>query len=234
MTLLTICQNVAGEAGWGIPGSIVGNSDDTAVLLLKLANRSGGLLARKPWQMLQKEYTFPLVNGTDNYAFPTDYGYFQDYTIWDRNQFWALRGGLNGTDWQALKSGVQSTTPRQRFRIWKGRIYIHPIPANTDTLVIEYISNQWVAVAATPTVGSKSAFTLDSDVAIIDESIIEMDVLWRFLNRKGMAYAEEKDQAQRHIDDLFGNDAPREPRNFGGDQEYPWPPFPTVPTTGFS
>jgi hypothetical protein len=94
LSLLSICQNVAGEAGFGIPGTIVGNSDDTAVLLLKLVNRAGGLLARKPWQMLQKEYTFSLVNGTDNYAFPTDYGFFQDYTAWDRNQFWALRGGL--------------------------------------------------------------------------------------------------------------------------------------------
>lgn len=227
MTLLTIAANVCGEAGFGIPGSIVGNSDDTAVLLLKLVNRAGGLLARKPWQILQKEYTFPLVSGTDNYAFPTDLGYFQDYTIWDRNQFWAMRGGLSSQDWQALKSGVQSTTPRQRFRIWKGRIYIHPVPSSTDTIVIEYISNQWVT-------GSKSSMTLDADTAVIDEFTLEMDVLWRFLNRKGLAYAEEKDQAERRIADMFGNDVPREPRNFGGDQEYPWPPMPTQPVTGFS
>lgn len=234
MSLLTIASNVAGEAGYGIPGSVVGNSDDTAVLLLKLINRAGGLLARKPWEILQKEYTFNLVNGTDNYAFPADLGYFQDYTIWDRNQFWAMRGGLNAQDWQALKSGIQSTTPRQRFRLKQGRIYIHPIPANTDTVVIEYISNQWAAVAASPATGSKTAFTLDNDVAIIDELLIEMDALWRFLNRKGMAYAEEKDQAERHLADLFGNDVPREPRNLGGDWEYPWPPIPTVPTTGYS
>lgn len=232
MSLLTICQNVAGEAGFGIPGSIVGNTDDTAVLLLKLVNRAGGLLARKPWEILQKDYTFNLVNGTDNYAFPADLGWFQDYTMWDRNQFWALRGGLNATDWQALKSGVQSTTPRQRFRVWKGRIYIHPVPANTDAMVIEYISNQWSTGLPGP--GPKSSMTLDADTALIDEFTLEMEVLWRFLNRKGMAYAEEKDQAERRIADMFGNDVPREPRNFGGDWEYPWPPMPTVPTTGFS
>jgi hypothetical protein len=63
VTLLTICQNVAGEAGFPIPGSVIGNTDDTAVLLSKLVNRAGGLLARKPWEILQKEYVFPLVNG---------------------------------------------------------------------------------------------------------------------------------------------------------------------------
>lgn len=227
MSLLTIAQNVAKEAGFSAPQTVVNNTDDTAVLLLALINRAGKLLARKPWEILQKEFTFNLVNAQAAYAFPTDLGYFQDYTLWDRTQFWAMRGGLNAQDWQALKSGVQSTTPRQRFRIKQGQIYIHPTPYNTDACVIEYISNQWVS-------GANVAFTADNQTALIDENVIEMDTLWRFLNRKGLSYAEEKDQAERFIEDLFGNDAPREPRNFGGDQEYPWPPFPTVPTTGFS
>lgn len=234
MTLLTVAQNVAQIAGVNAPTTIVGNSDQTAVQLLALINLSGKLLARKPWEYLQKEYTFSLVAAQAAYNFPTDLGYFQDYTIWDRTQFWALRGSLTATQWQIYKSGLQTTTPRQRFRIKQGQLYIDPTPSSTDSMVIEYISNQWVAVTATPTVASKAAYTLDTDVSVIDEMAIQMDALWRFLNRKGVAYAEEKDQAERYIAELFGNDAPREPIDFGGDYNYPWPPLPTLPVTGYS
>lgn len=234
MSLLTIAQGVAQEAGVAAPSAIVGNADPTAVQLLALINRAGKLLARKPWQVLQKEYTFNLVASQAAYNFPSDLGFLQDYTIWDRTQFWALRGSLTATQWQIYKSGLQTTTPRQRFRVKLGQIYIDPTPSSTDSMVIEYVSNQWVAVAAAPTVPSKSAFTIDTDVSVIDEEALKMDTLWRFLNRKGVAYAEEKDQAERYIAELFGNDAPREPIDFGGDYNYPWPPLPTLPVTGYS
>lgn len=234
MSLLTICAAVAKEAGFGVPGSIVGNSDDTAVLLLALANRSGKMLARRPWTRLQSEYTFSFVASQASYAFPSDYANFLDFTMWDRTQYWALRGSLSPQEWQAYKSGVQSTTPRQRFRVKQGQIFIDPTPSTTDSIVIEYQSKYWVAVTAAPTVGSKTDFSLDTDVSILDEEAIQMDTLWRFLARKGLAYAEEKDQADRYINDTFGCEAPSMPMNFGGYDYAPWPPLPTVPTTGYS
>lgn len=234
MTLLSIAQTVAIEAGVSSPSAVVGSTDATAAQLLKLINRSGKLLARRPWEYLQKEYTFSLVASQAAYNFPTDLGYFQDYTIWDRTQFWALRGSLTATQWQTYKSGLQTTTPRQRFRLRQGQIYIDPTPSSTDSMVIEYVSKYWVAVTGAPTVPVQNAFALDTDVSVIDEDAIAMDTLWRFLNRKGLAYAEEKDQAEKYIAELFGNDVPREPINFGGDYLYPWPPLPTVPVTGYS
>lgn len=233
MSLLTICQNVAKEAGFSAPASIISSTDKTAIQLLALANRAGKLLARKAWQVLQKEYTFNLVAAQASYAFPPDLNYFRDYAIWDRTQYWSLRGSLTAQEWQAYKSGLQSTTPRQRFRVWKGALYIDPTPSSTDSMVIEYVSKYWVAATGAPTVGVRDSFTVDTDVSLIDENAIEMDTLWRFLNRKGLAYAEEKDQAERFIESLFGDDRPAEPLDFSGGYEYPWPPLPTTPTTGY-
>lgn len=234
MTLLTIVQNVAKEAGFSAPASVIGNSDDTAVLLLALVNRAGKMLAKRPWTRLQSEYTFSFVASQAAYAFPSDYSSFLDFTFWDRTQYWALRGSLSPQAWQAYKSGVQSTSPRQRFRIKQGQIFIDPTPSTTDSMVIEYLSKNWVAVTATPTVATKTEFSLDTDVSILDEVAIEMDTLWRFLNRKGLAYAEEKDQADRYIDDVFANESPSMAMSFGGDNSYPWPPIPTLPTTGYT
>lgn len=232
MSLLTIVQGIAQEAGFPAPGSVVGNSDDTAQLILALANRSGTVLSQMSWQVLQKEYTFSFVAAQASYAFPPDLGFFQDYTAWDRTQFWEMRGSLSAQEWQRYKSGIMSTMPWQRFRVKAGAIYIDPTPSTTDSCVIEYVSSFWVAPTATPTVGTKAAFTVDTDVSLIDEEAIKMDTLWRFLSRKGLAYSEEKDQAQKYIEGLFGDDVPRTPLNFGNDFVL-WPPLPNLPISGF-
>lgn len=234
MTLLSIVQSVAKGAGFSAPASVIGNSDDTAVLILELANRAGTLLAKKPWSILQKEYTFNLVAAQATYAFPADYDKFLDYTMWDRTNFWALRGSLTPQEWQGYKSGIQSTTPRQRFRVKQGAIYIDPTPTTTDSMVVEYLSTYWVAPTATPTVGSKTAFTVDTDVSLIDELAIILDTTWRFLSRKGLAYQEEKTEAEDYIDSTFNDDTPKGPISLTGDCVFPWPPLPSVPVTGYS
>lgn len=234
MTLLTIVQDVAREAGFAVPGSVVGNSDDTAQLIFQLANRSGKMLARKYWQALRKEHTFSFVASQETYAPPADLMAFMDYTAWDRTQFWSMTGSLTAQEWQRYKSGLQSTVPRFRFRYMANLIYIDPIPSDTDSIVIEYQSSYWVAVTAAPTVGVQTAFALDTDVSLIDEQCVTMDALWRFLERKGLAYEESKNEAQIYIDNVYANDTPKGPIDFSGDYDSVWPPLPTVPTTGYS
>lgn len=232
MSLLSLGQAVAQEAGFPTPGQIIGSSDDTAVLILALANRAGNVLAQKPWERLQKEYTFSLVASQASYPLTaiTDLGFFQDYTLWDRTQLWALRGGLSGQEWQRYKSGILSTRPWQRFRVWQNAIYIDPTPSTTDSMVIEYVSKNWISDSGGTTF--RSRFVADADLTLIPEELLIMDVLWRFLARKGLAYAEEKHQAERYVANVFGNDAPRVPLNFGESNE-PWPPLPTVPVSGY-
>lgn len=229
MSLLTICQAAAGACGFAAPSTIVGSSDDTAVLLLRLLNKGGKKLAWKPWSVLQKEYTFSTVAAQPSYAFPADYGYFQDYTAWDRTQFWTLRGSLDASEWQRYKSGTQTTTPRTRFRIKGGAIYLDPTPAGIDALVIEYVSANWVTDGVT----TFSAFSTDTQTSLIDEDLLELDLTWRFLERKGLAYAEAKDEFDVVYESTFGRDVPKNPINIGIDNEV-WPPLPTLPNTGYS
>jgi hypothetical protein len=230
VTLLSIAQAACGACGFAVPTTIVGNSDNTAVMLLRLLNKGGKLLAKKPWQALQKEYTFSLVSSQASYAFPSDLGYFQNGTAWDRTQFWQLRGSLSPEEWQVYKSGLQSTTPQKRFRIKSGAIYIDPTPSSTDSCVIEYVSNKWV------TDGSSffTAFSTDAQTSLIDEDLLELDLTWRFLERKGLAYFEARDEADRMLETLMARDVPKPTINFGAPYSDTWPPLPSVPVTGFS
>lgn len=61
MTLLSLCQDACAIAPVARPTRIIGNVDQTAILLLALANRAGNEVSRKPpggWVSLIREYDF--------------------------------------------------------------------------------------------------------------------------------------------------------------------------------
>lgn len=230
MTLLTICRSAAQAAGFAAPGTIIGSSDTTANLLLSLANKSGKQLATKPWQILQKEHAFSTVASQDSYALPTDYGWYENNTAWDRTNYWAMRGSLTPSDWQRYKSGTMTTTPRTRFRVKAGQLYLDPTPTDVRSIVIEYVSNAW----ATDGVTTFAAFAADSNTSVLSEDLLELELTWRFLERKGFAYQEAKFESQSQIELALAHDLPRGPINLATDAYEIFPPLPTVPSTGYS
>lgn len=219
MSLLTVVQAVAEEVGIDEPGAVATSTDKNVLQLMRLANRSGRILAKRNWAVLQKEHTFTTVNGTASYSLPSDFERFLDGTMWDRDQYWSLRGPLSPKEWQVYKSGlVASATVRSRFRVKPdtrvNKYFLDPTPSSALDHVFEYASNQWVKDSGNTT--GKTAYALDTDVSLIDEELIELDVLWRFLARKGMAYEEEYHEAMRQIDRAFAEDGGAAVLNMGG------------------
>lgn len=233
MTLLSIVQAVANDSGFQVPTTVVGNQDATASMLLSLINKSGRTLARRPWQRLQKELLFSTMISQATYALPSDYGYYQADTAWSRTNYWQLRGSLSPYAWQVYKSGIQTTTPRSRFRVFGNVFTLDPTPSTIESMVIEYVSSYWVATSAAPTVGAQNTFLADTDVSLIDEYLLELDLTWRFLERKGLAYAESKNEAERMIEKYSATDTPSSTINLANSYG-PWPPIPTLPITGYS
>ena len=233
MSLLTICQAVAEEIGIDAPSSIIGSSDRTAKQLLRLVNREGRILAKKAWTVLQKENTFS-TDGSAYVALPSDFGYLLDETVWDRDNYWKMRGSLNAAEWQVFKSGLVSTvTTRLRFRIRPltgvRKLYLDPTPASGVDGVFEYVSSQWLT--DTTGVTFKTLYAVDTDVAIISEELIELGAIWRFKNAKGLAYAEEYNEYQMQVDSAFARDGGKPVLNLGITRVNE--KFLNVPQTGF-
>jgi hypothetical protein len=232
VSLLTIAAQVAGATGFAVPSSVSGNTDRTATQLLSAINEAGTLLARWHWQALQIEYPFTTTASDATYALPADYGYALDYTFWDRHNLWRMFGSLTPQQWQAIKSGITTVTPRRRFRLWRNEIHLDPTPdASSEALVFEYISKHWCTNAA-GSVG-KLAFSADDDIARLDEYLIALDAKWRFLRTKQLAYLEEKDEADYQIELAKGRDVPGESISMGKSSPEIWPPLPAVPVTGY-
>lgn len=56
-----------------------------------------------------------------------------------------------------------------------------------------------------PGVG-QSDWVADTDIAILDEDLLELGVIWRLQQRLGLAYAEEKDEYENEVDKAVARD----------------------------
>ncbi|WP_157646652.1 hypothetical protein [Burkholderia ubonensis] len=132
--------------------------------------------------------------GQESYPIPVDADHFIQHTGWDRSFRWQLVGPLSPQEWQVLKSGISPTGPRLRFRIMGGQIYVNPVPASLDNLVLEYYSTGWCQSASG---AAQSAWVADTDTPVLQDRLFILGMIARFLNRKGF----DSTQAQRDYDD---------------------------------
>lgn len=213
MTLLTICQDTADELALIQPATIIGNVETTALRLLAAARASAKSLARRPWVVLVKEHTFNTANGTASYALPTDFQHMLVQTAWDRANNWRMWGPISASDWQQVKSGIVTTTQtRKRFRIKPDagvkKFFLDPTPTAVEALVFEYLSDAWANGAALT-----SNWVADSDVALFDEYVLQLDLKWRVLRGLGLAYESERADAERETRHALANDGVMEVLN---------------------
>lgn len=209
MTVLSMAEDICRTSPVELPDSIIGNSDDTARLLQVSLNDAGRWIARRhDWVEMVKEHTFTTVASTVDYSLPSDFKYIIDYTAWDRSNYERTRGPLTPQEWQERKSSILASTAttwkRYRIRDVSGTkmFSIDPTPDAADSMVFEYMSTSWCESSGGT---GQTYFQADTDVGIVDEEMIYLEAKWRFLNRLGMAYAEEKTEARDAIDFYVAN-----------------------------
>lgn len=210
MTLLTICQNVADTVTIAKPGAIVGiNRDDTRKLLVCAKQAGQDLYRSHNWVALQTEHTFSTADGTADYSLPSDFGRLIGDTVWDRSNYWDMRGGLSPQEWQLAKSSIlsDSVTTRKRYRIRNVsgtvKFSIDPTPDAVESLVFEYVSKNWCETSGGT---GQSTWSADTNVGVLDEYLLELGTLWRFLKRLGMAYGDEAEEYKREVDRAIARD----------------------------
>jgi len=198
MSLLTICQAAADETGLKKPSTIIGNTDQTAVRLLRFAIRTGRDLVKQDFPYLFKEHTDVTIASTVSYTLPTDFDHFTPFTQWNRTTSRRMFA-IDPNFWQELQSGIVTTSINDRFRIrGKDRDFLlSPTPSAVETFSFEYVSKNYCQSAAS---AELSVWTADTDTGILDEELFELGIIWRILNRIGLPYAEEKAEYQRNID----------------------------------
>lgn len=139
--------------------------------------------------------------GQESYPIPSDADHFIQHTGWDRSFRWQLMGPLSPQEWQVLKSGISPTGPRLRFRIMGGQIYVNPVPASLDNLVLEYYSTGWCQSA---TGASQTAWAADTDTPVLQDRLFILGMIARWLNRKGFDSSVAQDDYEKAVDAALG------------------------------
>lgn len=189
MTLLSICDDAAGECGFDQPSAIVDSTDPNAVRLLALAKRSLQSVARlAPWQALVSENTFTATAAAaQSGAIPSDFDYILPLTCWNRTTKQMIAGPKTAAEWQWLQVNDTATgNGSQKFRIRGDSFLLHPASPNaSDTIAYEYVID-------TPCEDSsgtaQSTWAADTDVGKISEVLLTLDLKWRLLKSFGRAY----------------------------------------------
>lgn len=212
MTLLTIAQNACKAIPLIAPSAIAGSADATASLAFSCARRAGmDLASRYEWPELVLEYAFTTVIGQASYSLPSDFKSFMDGTVWDRHNYWQMRGGLSARAWQVFKSSIfgSGIVLPKRWRAKMNTVtkalefYIDPTPTSADASVFEYRSKAWCRSALGV---AQTDWLADTDTGILDEYCLELETTWRLLSRSGLAYAEERNDAMAHAAITFAGE----------------------------
>lgn len=238
MTVLTLAQEVADNVPVSSPTALLGSTADTARLLRSQAQKAGKSLMRAhPWVVLVKEFSFSTVASTEDYALPSDFDRMESHTAWDRTNFTQMRGGRSPQEWQFIKSSVlaQSVGIHKRFRIkpvtTAKRFFIDPIPDAVETLVFEYVSENWAKSSGG---AEQNKWLADDDVGILEEYLIELGTLWRVLKRLGMVFADELQEYNDEVEKAWARDRVPPTLDMSKDHRFVLiSPECNIPDTGF-
>lgn len=219
MSLLTIVQQACRSPGIGLPAptAVCTSADNSVLEFLTVANEEGQELSRRTpaWTALQVETTFTTVATIDQGAMVTiapDCDYIINDTIWDRDLRRPIFGPLTPQFWQQQISQVM-TGPWSQFRQQRGILRFFPAPVAGHTCAFEYITKAW----CTDVTGliSKTLFSADDDVSLLDEFIMQLGVVWRWKQGKGLEYAEDYAKYERLVADAMGRDGSKPILNLG-------------------
>lgn len=222
MTLLTIVQDAMVEVGLPRPQYAIVSTDPGVIAMISMVNQTGThLMRRHAWTALQTEKTFTsvaLASQQTASAVPTDFDRFINESFWNRTKTRQVRGPLSPQEWQQRQaSPIGGIT--DYFRMQGGQIYIYPTPEAGWSMAYEYVSNYWVA-------GSKAAMTADSDTALVDENLLKLGAIWRYLKSRSMDYAEEFRSFEQETETAIAKDGGKETLRFRGNR----PTGPSAPT----
>lgn len=205
MSLLTIVQNAADRLGIPRPSAVIGTADTQVRQILGLAQQEGKELSRwGAWQALVKEQTFTATaTETQTGALPDDFGYLVEGAFWNRTANRRVMGPLDPQKWQALKTGL-FTSIWDAFRIRGDDLLMNPTPNAGDAMAFEYVTIYWCTSADSVT--ERAAWASDDDIAKLDEELMTLGIIWRFLKAKGLDYSEAFRTYQMEVNKAFARD----------------------------
>lgn len=203
--MLSIIADVCGRLALDQPTAVVGSTDKQVLQLLALLNQGGkDLASRAYWQSLRAEFTFTTLAQIIQTGFvPLDWDRWCTGTFWNRTTRRPVLGPITPAQWQTI---LAQPVFASVYLVWierQGQIRMQPTPVAGQEIAGEYVSKNWAMSA----VGvPQPKFIADTDTAFLDEELLTLDLMWRFMKRKGFDYAEDFATFETNAEQVIGRD----------------------------
>jgi hypothetical protein len=218
MTLLSIVQDAWQRLGIedDTPSVVVGASDTSVKVLLALSVQEGKeLAARAMWQRLTKVATITTTaTQVQSGAIPADFSRMIPDTAWNYTEREPLLGPLSPSEWQQLEAGLVGP-PDLHFRLRGNDFLLLPTPEAGVDIRFEYVSTYWVDTDGDGE-GDAVTWSADTDTPLLDEEAMTRGLVWRWLKRNRLPFADEFAEYKVWVDQLIARDGVRKTLNMGG------------------
>lgn len=233
MTLLSLVQSAATKIGIPQPATVINNSDPQVETLLTFANEEGEELTRKGhWEELTLETTFVAVAQSEQTgALPTDLVAFINGSFYNRSSRRKVFGPISPQQWQREQATVIASGIHDFFRVRDNEILMTPDPAVGDVMAFEYITENWVDTNADG-VGDSPVWVADTDTSLLEERLISLGIVWRFLQKSGLPWQAQHAIYSTEIEKAMGRQGGAPTLSLDGGGGIVLGP-PNVPTVGF-
>lgn len=151
MSIATVIQNVANEAGYTVETNVVTSTEVTTKQLLAIANRiNRDIFEAYPWPKCYASGSITLVSGQASYQLPAAFSYYHYDTFWNQNTRWRVLGPMTEQEYAEFLGFGLNTTVYQRFQIrgiTNSELLISPTPGtqyDNNTIIFEYIADRSV------------------------------------------------------------------------------------------
>ncbi len=191
-SILTICQEVADLAAVKRPESLFSGRSMSDNIFLSVAKSAlDSLLRYGDWPELTKEAVLLTDPQQKNYfleAICPDFYSMLPNTIYIKNMAEKVIGAVNPDKWMRAKY-LCDDNGIVKFKLQNNYLKFLNLPPYPVKIVFQYRSNNICYTAKN--FQEKSELTADTDIPIFDYYLVKLGILWRWLKRSGMDYAEE-------------------------------------------
>lgn len=214
MSLLTICQNVITELGFGAsPASVIGNNDALTAQCLALARRAvKDIQARHDWSANTYYSRVATGDGSQFYPFPSGEDVVGD-SLWDSTNHRKLQYVTPEVFAAIFNSSAGGSIPNpivftQASDSAGGRALLFSEALAVGTEIYAF-TNNLLSVFNNADQVYRDNFENDADsVVAFSETLVEMNVKWRLKRAKGFDYSEERAEYDQQLSWEIGKDRP--------------------------
>lgn len=191
MTILSASQSAIARLVGRRPAAVVSSTDEICVEVTAIAQEAAEDIAKDhDWQKLTKYHTITADGASSAYPMPSDYDRMVLATdLYDpENLCWNYQHVPDAGEWiQYVNSGFGLLTPGM-WTMRDDQFHFLPVPAAGQQAIFPYISN---AIFRDQNGSPKATITQDSDSFALDERLLTLGIIWRWLSLKRMDYQQE-------------------------------------------